>query len=143
MARDKALLEADFEDRRQLLELLAGQSKLLDQWLMSLSAGAFGLSVLFIGTLEGGIPRANVWALLFAWVALGACLSIKLVSFKTSVKTIKEQISFIDDRIQGIKSQENRRWWLPRLLTRILSYASLILFFAGAALFGYFVITNL
>ena len=149
MDRDRELLRADFEDRRQLLEFLVGQSKMLDQWLMSLSAGAFGLSVLFLGTFENETQPANVWALLLAWAAFGACLSIRLVTFKTSVKTVKEQIAFIDDRIQGIKRQEieqsqgKERWWLPRLWTRYLSYASMLMFFAGATLIGYFAITNL
>ena len=145
MARGKEELVADYEDRRQLIALSAEQSKLLDQWLMSLSAGAFGLSLLFIGTLEDKRPLALacVEALVFAWAAFGVCVALRLITFKTSVKMVMGQIAFIDDRIKGNKSEEKKIWWLPRRWTRFLSYASLLFFFVGAASLGYFAITNL
>lgn len=136
-------MEEDYEDRRQLITLSADQSKMLDQWLMSLSAGAFGLSLLFIGTLEAKVQLENVGALLAAWAAFGACVALRLITFKTSVKMVMKQIAYIDDRIEGKESEEKKGWWLPRRLTRCLSNASLVIFFVGATLLGVFAITNI
>src|SRR5215208_3617420 len=124
--------EAYLEERKMLVEAEGEASQSLDKALITLSAGAFGLSVAFIVQVAPE-PRA-LWSLYLAWAGfIGALLSI-LLSFLASQKGFSRARDILDKYYQT-GQVENNGW---DNLTGVLNIISIAFFILGVFFLAYF-----
>lgn len=76
-----------------LEELITGQTTSLEKALLTLSAGAFGLSIAFVTQLvpEPELPEAMI----VAWSAFGLALILTVFSFYVSIKVLMREREII------------------------------------------------
>jgi hypothetical protein len=132
--------DAYFEARGDLVEKLAEQYRSFDNAILTLAAGALGLSLTFITDIVPTIRECTGWLLYGGWTAFVSSLLITLCSFQMSAAAIRRQIAIMDAEQQGDSSRDSRncavKW------TAFLNWATLLLFIAGAALLTVFVALN-
>ncbi len=78
------------EHRRHLVEALHTASQDFDKAILTLAAGALGISIAFINQVAPK-PRDTAW-LAIAWLLFGAALVFILISFITSQSPIRWEI---------------------------------------------------
>jgi hypothetical protein len=118
---DDGMRDALAEHRRHLVAALHTASQDFDKAVMTLAAGALGVSIAFVNSVAPE-PRATFW-LGLAWALFGASLVFILVSFITSQQAIRWEIDHLYD-----DPRPQRPW---RFSTRNLNYGA-----AGAFVFG-------
>ena len=126
-------------ERNSLIEEERQQSRLYDRGLLSLAAGAFGLSFLFVRSIES---PTELKFLFLGWLGFGISLLITMVSFLTSQESYRRQVDILDaiqqsDNCQSISEQN---FWSS--LTNWLNWGSLIGLVAGIALLAIFALKN-
>lgn len=108
---------------------------------MSLSSGAFGLSLLFIDKLGGEYHYARR-ALVMAWVCFLIAMLSNLISYHTSAAAARSEVAKVDEclRTASEYSVPANRY---RTFTHILNLAALLLFTVGASALAYFAFANI
>jgi len=84
------------EHRRKVWEDIKSGTENFDRYMLTLSAGALGLSLAFI---KDTVPLAKaVWipSLIASWIAFVLCISITLISFQISIRALEEMIPHLD-----------------------------------------------
>src|SRR5690625_527334 len=78
-----------------LEELITGQTSSLEKALLTLSAGAFGLSIAFVTQM---VPEPKVPTVMFvAWSAFGFALILTVFSFYASIKALIREREIIGE----------------------------------------------
>lgn len=145
-----------------LEELITGQTSSLEKALLTLSAGAFGLSIAFVAQMVPD-PK-HLWAMILAWSAFGLSLIITVFSFYASIKALdrereithavfypdfvppppnKNPESDEDGRFcdeEGSKDAEHPNRWGDAV--DYLNRAAVISFAVGVVALGYFATVN-
>ena len=88
--------ETYLDYRRQLVEGLYEGSKQYDAALLSLSSGAFILSVAFIADLPKELTPTLIYLLKSSWVSFAATIIIVLASFRVSQHAFHAQMDNLD-----------------------------------------------
>jgi len=65
-----------FKERESLVKLAAEQSASYDKYLLSISAGTFGLTVTFLKDILSSIQKDTVFLVIIAWSLISEILSI-------------------------------------------------------------------
>ena len=110
--------------RTTLVEKHHTASQDYDKAVMTLGAGALGISLAFIKDVAGKDPN-HTWLLGIAWLLLVLSLVAIFVSFLTSQRAILRQIADLDSSVE----QAHRDIYGG--LTTTLNWASAVLFIAG------------
>ena len=126
------LYEVYREERRSLIDARYKQSRNLDKYILTLAAGSFGLSLLFIRQIVPDPKSGTIWLLVSAWSAFGASILSTLISFLLSQEAFLKQQKILDKwykesneyNHEEIKN-EFATW------TRRLNYTAMILFVIG------------
>lgn len=87
---DEEKSRAEYQQHMALLEeLITGQTSSLEKALLTLSAGAFGLSIAFVAQMvpEPELPEAMI----VAWSAFGLALILTVFSFYASIKALARE----------------------------------------------------
>lgn len=116
------------EHRRHLVEALHTASQDFDKAIMTLAAGALGISIAFVNQVAPH-PRDTAW-LATAWSLFAAALVFILISFITSQSAIRWEIDHLYD---DPRPKRPHRKWTTRLNTAaagafVLGVVSLVVF---------------
>lgn len=128
--------EAYLEERKMLVEAEGEASQSFDRTLVTLSAGAFGLSLAFIVQIAPN-PEA-LWSLYLAWGGLILSLLSVLLSFLMSQYGFRRARDVLDT-LYETGNQENNGW---NTVTSSLNIVSIVSFVVGVASLAYFAIKN-
>ena len=129
-----------FEERKTLIEMEVRSAESFDKAMITLSAGALGLSITFLHDIAPH-PRL-IWLLWIAWGGFILSLLSTLLSFLLSQWACRRQRDILDSRSRNepqATEQPNR----PAQATGILNWASIICFIAGVVFMAIFSIRNL
>lgn len=113
----------------------------LDKYILTLSAGAFGLSLTFINEIVPEIGESTIIFLKLAWFIFLTSILSTLFSFLSSKCAFDIEIRKLDDYYANGKSDIKRN--IPSIITRILNVLSIISFCTGAFMLAIFVLSNL
>jgi len=149
VAEDQTERQAYLEERKLLIDAEREASRSFDQAMITLSAGALGLSVTFIEKLAPA-PAVSQWLLYSAWSCFTVALLAILSSFLCSQFAMRRQRDINDanyeretseDSVSGeLNSEERNRW---ATVTNILNWSSIVCFILGVAFLLIFSIVNL
>ncbi len=125
--------------RTSLIQLQDKMQSEYDKTVLSLSGGAFGVSVLMIKELIGAQKAVGAAPLVFAWIFWGVSVLAVLASFFSSAHAMECAIRHLDSEkpiTLGIGG-------LSDVWTRVLNITSGASFLMGLASFTYFVAVSL
>jgi len=128
------------DERKRNIESKAKQSENFDKYILTLSAGALGLSLTFINQFDK-LTNCNTKPLEISWVSFALSIVFTLLSFKVSHYTFSKLIELLDSNYK-----DNKRERLPKsynLITEFLNYSSLLAFIVGVIYLIIFTLTNL
>jgi hypothetical protein len=131
--------EAYLEERKTLIEAEGEASQSLDKTLITLSAGAFGLSLLFISRIATK-PEALPW-LYAAWIGFIASLVLILASFLLSQWAFRRALDILDEYYRNPTEDEATNGW--SVATGWLTGLSGISFVVGVIMLAVFAVKNL
>jgi len=131
--------EVYLESRKSYVESKGKSSEMFDKSILTLAAGALGLSITFINQIVETINPDTLFWLGIAWV--GLCLSIlsTLISFRTSVESFEKQIKILDDSYPNIPTISNKYI----TITKALNWVSTASFIVGTGCLAVFSYINL
>jgi hypothetical protein len=121
------------EHRRKVWEDVKSGTENFDRYMLTLSAGALGLSLAFIKDI---VPLGMaIWipSLVASWIAFILCILITLVSFRISILALEKMVPHLDEYyLKGNPAAFNRH--MKSLWTKAsdwCAYAALICFVSG------------
>jgi hypothetical protein len=125
--------------RQELIESKNASQDELDKALLTLSAGAFGITFAFINDFITGTP---VWiSLLFAsWISWGLTIGFCLVAFYLSVISFDRSLNKLSKDPESIYEESINNWIDTTI--RVLNIVSLVGFLFGLLIIGIFVYLN-
>jgi hypothetical protein len=132
--------ETYLAERKLLMELECESTRSFDKAMITLSAGALGLSITFIRQIA---PMPQVKSLLYvAWGGFILCLLSTLLSFLFSQSAMRKQRGILDqDYIGELDISAQTNLWAKT--TKFLNVSSIACFMVGVVFFVWFSITNL
>lgn len=139
---DMATIKYKFyiDERKALVDASRAQSKNFDKYILTLAAGTFGLSLLFIKQIVPN-PQADTLPLLFgAWGAFCVSIILTLISFLISMEAQARQIQILESSFYGASHNQTNiyaRW------TKGLNWVSAAFFMVGVILLVIFSVLNL
>lgn len=141
---DKTKYEVYLEERKSLISAELEQARHFDKYILTLAAGTFGLSLLFIRQIVPQPETGTVWLLVAAWVAFALSILLTLVSFLLSQLAYRKQReilekSYEEDNEQGAEVSTNKF----ATCTQFLNWTSMSLFIIGVVFLVIFSATNL
>lgn len=132
------------EERKDLISAELEQASSFDKYILTLAAGTFGLSLLFIKDIVPYPEARTIWLLVTAWASFGASILSTLISFLQSQKAYQKQREILDNdyakeakRVQGEIKNKFATY------TQCLNGASMILFLVGVIFLIIFSAVNL
>jgi hypothetical protein len=130
------------EERTFLNNAILDQSKSFDKYVLTLSGGAFGISLIFIKDIVKTPQPIALSLLIAAWVLFGVSITFTLVSFLLSQEACKMQIE-----INRAILLENDKTKIPinvyGVITSVLNWLSGSVFIAGISSLAAFAIQNI
>jgi len=135
-----AKYQAYLDHRKQLNQGELEVSGRYDQWLLTLSGGALGLSIAFLEKLTPDRETQAVYLLALSWTALVAAILCGLFSLYVSQKSYCKERDNLDADPLGVKEFPKNPWqgW-----TSGLNISSSILFGIGIIFLCVFALLNL
>lgn len=130
------------DDRMFLRNVTIQQVLMFDKAILTLSASAFGISIVFLDKLAAD-PVKALLALIFAWVWFGICITLTFSAYLVSQKNNELHI---DDLDKKLKSGVNGIVGSPKKLGRVverLNILSVVTFILGIIFLAYFSIANI
>ena len=136
-------------ERNALLSAAEGLAKSYDTWLLTLSGGAFGLSMTFLKDIVApNVPSATGY-LLLSWLLLASAMLLIMVGMRLSETAHRQYISIRDEVYRQSKRpfwesvrEAEAKCWRPKCV-KVLNLFSLIFFVLGLFSMSYFAYANL
>ena len=123
--------EAYRRRRNFLIDVGREQSRHFDKYILTLAAGTFGLSLLFVERIAPHPKDGTEWLLIAAWVAFGASILSTLVSFLLSQESCSKEIEILDGKYRGDIKDEKEIKNRFVTWTKWLNRVSMFLFIVG------------
>ena len=130
----KAKYQMYCEERKVLQHALSDQSRSYDKFVLTMAAGTFGLSFLFVQQFAPEPKVGTMRFLIFAWVSFAFCICITLVSFLLSQKACLRQIEILDEWLDGSFEGKQEPVNVYTTITQIFNWLSMIAFVSGVIL---------
>jgi hypothetical protein len=135
--------QAYLDERKTLVE---GEQKSVahfDSTILTLAAGALGVSLVFIEKIAPEPLPRTLWLLYGAWGAYAGSLLVILISFLTSGRAFRRQRKILEDTFwPDVRlNADVRNGWT--VATRFLNIGSVVIFFIGTCFLVQFSVTNL
>ncbi|MFQ5796168.1 MAG: hypothetical protein ACE5JP_14120 [Candidatus Bipolaricaulia bacterium] len=130
------------DERKLLIDAEREALRSFDKAILTLSAGALGLSITFIRQLAPEPQVETLRLLAIAWIAFGLSLLSTLFSFLTSQSALRRQREILDQDYENEKPNQNYKNWQAKI-TNILNLASILSFIVGLIFLAWFSIENL
>lgn len=129
--------EQTYRNHKQvLIDGQAQASQDFDKYLVTLAAGALGLSIAFIRQIAPN--PVEIWSIIVAWSAFGASLISILLSFWFSQRAFHRAEKVLDTQNEEDRLESN--WW--DYVTTALNVISVFSFVAGVVFLAYFAASN-
>lgn len=125
--------------RQELKESKSASQDQLDKALLTLSAGAFGITFAYIDNFITGSPE-YINLLFLSWISWGLTIGMSLIAFYLTIKSFKVTIKLIDQDPERVYEQPFNKWDRAVNVLNILSLGG---FLIGLLLIGIFVKINL
>jgi hypothetical protein len=125
--------------RQELKESKSASQDQLDKALLTLSAGAFGITFAYIDNFITGSPE-YINLLFLSWICWGLTIGMSLIAFYLTIKSFKVTIKLIDQDPERVYEQPFNKWDRAVNVLNILSLGG---FLIGLLLIGIFVKINL
>lgn len=126
------------EYRNYLIASKQTSQNTLDKYLISLSSGSLGLSIIFVNNIIKDNPIYCKSLLTISWVLFPITILLVLISFLSSIYSFSKAISQTDSN--KIQNEEPGGTW--NLITKILNIIGVIFFLFGLILLLIFVSLN-
>lgn len=126
------------EYRNYLIESKQSSQNLLDKYLISLSSGSLGLSIIFVNNIVKDDPIYCKSLLIISWFLFSITILIVLISFLSSIHSFSKAISQTDSN--KIYNEVPGGLW--NTLTKTLNIISISFFLLGLILLLTFVSLN-
>lgn len=134
------------EERKLLIDAEKESTRSLDKAILTLSAGALGLSLTFIRQIVPIIKEGTFFLLILAWGLFCVSILSTLFSFLTSQQAFARQREILDTtypewkKCKPIPSDQKNR---PAKCTNVLNIAGIVSFMFGVVCLAIFTIVNL
>jgi len=134
------------EERKSLIEAELEESRLFDRAILTLSAGAFGLSLAFIRQIAPTIRDGSQFLLICSWACFSLSILSTLISFLTSQSACSRQRDILESEYFNHNNERNKNtknkpaFWTKRL--NVVSIATFILGVMFLAIFSMINLTN-
>ena len=139
--------ESEYEyylrNRKFLTDVGREHARHFDKYILTLAAGTFGLSLLFIRQIAPQPEAGTIWLLVTAWKTFGASILSTLISILLTQEASLKQIKMLDDRYKKHDPKEGKTKNVVATCTRILNWASMSLFIIGVVFLAIFSTLNL
>jgi len=127
------------EERKLLINAELESAKSFDKAILTLSAGAIGLSITFIQQLAPTLQAEKL--LCVAWSGFILALLSTLSSFLLSQSALRKQREILDKDYEGKQSTQELKNW-QATITNWLNWLSIIFFIVGVIHLALFSINN-
>jgi len=134
------------EERKSLVDAEREGSRLFDKAILTLTAGAFGLSLTFIRQMAPDIKSGTAFMLVYAWVGFCVSLLSTLISFLTSQSACSRQREMLEAEYFHNSSGHDKKTNLKNkfaVWTKWLNILSIFTFIIGVIFLAIFSIVNL
>jgi len=141
---DKTKYEVYLDERKSLINAELEQARHFDKYILTLAAGTFGLSLLFIRQIAPQPESGTIWLLVFAWATFGASILSTLISFLFSQEACSRQRKILAEWYKentDHKEEEIKNAFA--IWTKILNWTSMFLFIVGVTFLIIFSGSNL
>ncbi len=126
------------EYRNYLIASKQFSQNTLDKYLISLSSGALGLSIIFVNNIIKNNPIYCKSLFTISWILFSITILLVLISFFSSIHSFSKAISQTDsDKIH--KEEPGGSW---NIFTKILNVINILLFILGLIFLLTFVSLN-
>ena len=145
MVEDEIKEELDRYRRRRnfLIDVGREASRSYDKYILTLAAGTFGLSLLFVERIATNPKEQTEWFLIAAWIAFGASILSTLLSFLFGQESCSKEIEILDDEYRGAIKDVKKTKNIFITWTKWLNRVSMVLFIVGVILLITFSSLNL
>lgn len=116
------------EERKLLITAERETSQQFDKAILTLAAGALGLSITFINQIAPHPESRSICFLVSAWILFCLSLLSTLISFLASQAACRKQRDALDENILGKNICENNK---AAAWTNWLNYFSIVFFIIG------------
>lgn len=130
--------ETYLEHRQSTLDGAREAQQNLDKALLTLSAGAFGLSIAFVSQVA--LPAQSIGFLFISWVAFLVSIISELFSFVTSKRAHERDVELLDEDYVSQSGEERYSSW--NAATKFLNVFAGGGFLAGTVFLSLFVARN-
>lgn len=134
--------ETYLEERKSLVEAEREAAGSFDKAMITLSAGALGLSITFIRELAPMPQSETVALLIIAWGGFIVALLSTLSSFLFSQSAMRRQRDILDLDYEGAPPAQAMKN-IPATITNMLNWFSIACFIIGVIFLALFSISNL
>jgi hypothetical protein len=141
LEKEKLDYETYLKERSILIDAERESARSFDKFILTLSAGSFGLSLTFITKIVLYFNRWTIWLLAVAWISFVVSILSTLISFLTSQAGCRRQRDILD-KIFKDKIATDQEINKPAQWTEWLNIVSIIFFVIGAIFLIIFSITN-
>lgn len=126
--------------RQELIDAKNASQDELDKALLSLSAGAFGITIAFLSSIVSTPPIYPI-LLYLSWLCWGLTIGFSLIAFYLSVKSHEEDLALLNT--DPDKLYDENRKDPTNTAVKWLNKISLILFLIGLITISFFAALNL
>jgi len=140
---DETKYKVYLEERKSLIDAELEQTRHFDKYILTLAAGTFGLSLLFIKQIAPQPATGTIWLLVSAWAAFGASILSTLISFLLSQEACSKQRKIL---AEWYKENTERKEEIKNVFaawTKGLNWTSMSLFIIGVVFLIIFSALNL
>jgi len=117
------------DERKSLFNSKYESSRSFDRAILTLSAGALGLSITFIKQIAPCPKNDTHIFIILSWICFGLSILSTLISFLTSQKACERQIKILENSF--VEHSNNFKTNIYSKWTEGLNVTSIILFIAG------------
>ncbi len=135
--------EAYRRRRNFLIDVGREHARYFDKYILTLAAGTFGLSLLFVARIAPQPEAGTTWLLVTAWATFGTSILSTLISILLTQEASLKQIKMLDERYKKHDPKEGKTKNVFATCTRILNWASMSLFIIGVVFLIIFSALNL
>ena len=130
-------------NRKFLTDVGREHARYFDKYILTLAAGTFGLSLLFIKQIAPHPEAGTIWLLVTAWATFGTSILSTLISILLTQEASLKQIKMLDERYKKHDPKEGKTKNVFATCTRILNWVSMFFFIIGVGFLITFSVSNL
>ena len=131
------------EERKELIHAEQLMYRSFDKAILTLSAGALGISITFINQIAPNPTRDTKCLIISAWIFFSLSVFSTLISFLTSQVACRKQIEICEEILLHNRSENDSKSNKFAVATKWLNYASISFFLLGIITLASFCLKNL